>query len=230
MEDGSLEEGAPVESDPRWQPAFLSGFLILALGGLCVFFWLKQEEGAGSLPVLGIIPEFRMQDQNGAVFDSTTLRGKVWVASFIFTTCMSACPEMTKQMRLLQERLSAESGLPEEVRLVSFSVDPARDTPEVLSAFASEYRADAKRWHFLTGKAEDTAALSQQGFLLSASAAVAGGIPTHSNRFCLVDAQGRLRWHYTPVLQPGELSRLFEDIKHLLEEESGAPTEEVTRQ
>ncbi len=226
MADRSLNDtGAGPGSGRTWQPAFLSGFLILALGGLCVYYWLDQRPEP--LPVLGTVPEFRMQDQNAALFDSASLDGKVWVANFIFTTCGSACPEMTKQMRLLQDRLKKVPGLAEQVSLVSFSVDPERDRPEVLSRFAGEYGADDAWWRFLTGTTEDAVRLSQEGFQLPAAGSPAGGIPTHSDRFGLVDRQGRLRGHYRPLGEAEDLSRLTDDIQRLVEEENGAATRGV---
>ncbi len=234
MVDGSLADNMNVDRSPEgddvdgcdagpgsrrtWQPAFLSAFLILALGGLCVWFWLDRRPEP--LPVLGTVPEFRMHDQNAALFESASLAGKVWVADFIFTACGASCPEMTKQMRLLQDRLSRVPELADQVRLISFSVDPERDTAAVLSRFAGEYGADDAWWRFLTGTTADAVLLSQQGFQLPAAGASVG-VPTHSDRFGLVDREGRLRGHYRPLSDPGELSRLFADIERLVEEEAG---------
>ena len=234
MADRTLEDGALADPHPEdlahgqragpgsgrtWQPAFLSGFLILALSGLCVYYWLDQRPEP--LPVLGMVPEFRMQDQNAAMFDSASLDGRVWIANFIFTTCGFACPEMTKQMRLLQDRLKEVPGLTDQVSLISFSVDPERDRPEVLSKFAGEYGADDAWWRFLTGTTEDAVRLSQDGFQLPAAGGTSGGIPTHSDLFGLVDRQGRLRGHYRPLRDAEDLSRLFDDIGRLVEEEHG---------
>ncbi len=240
MADRNLEDGANSDPCPEdfadglsagpgsgrtWQPAFLSGFLILALGGLCMYYWLDQRPEP--LPVLGTVPEFRMLDQNAALFDSASLDGKVWVANFIFTTCGTACPEMTRQMRVLQDRLKEVPGLADQVSLVSFSVDPERDKPEVLSSFAGEYGADDAWWRFLTGTREDAVRLSQKGFLLPAAPGPPGGIPTHSDLFGLVDRQGRLRGHYRPLREAEDLSRLSDDIQRLVEEENGAATRGV---
>lgn len=233
MVDGTLADDTNTDRSPEgndvdghdagtgcgrtWQPAFLSGSLILALGGLCVWFWLDRRPEP--LPVLGKVPEFRMHDQNAAPFESSALEGKVWVADFIFTACGSSCPGMTKQMRLLQDRLREVPELAGQVKLISFSVDPERDTPEVLSRFAGEYGADDAWWRFLTGTTADAVLLSQQGFQLPAAGASVG-IPTHSDRFGLVDREGRLRGHYRPLRDPAELSRLFADIERLVEEEA----------
>lgn len=212
-------------SGRSWPPVLLSAFLILALGGLCTFFWLEQRPEP--LPVLGTIPEFRMRDQNASLFDSAALDGKIWVANFIFTACGAACPKMTKQMRMLQDRLKAVPELAEHVLLVSISVDPERDQPDVLARFARDYGADGTWWRFLTGSRDDAVLLSQKGFLLPAAGADPGGIPTHSDRFGLVDRRGRLRGHYRPIWEPGDLSRLFDDIRRLVEEEESASGSEA---
>src|SRR5215813_10654269 len=97
------------------------------------------------LPVMGQVPQFHLTAENGEAFDSASLDGHVWVANFIFTQCTGPCPTMTRQMRQIQ----AQS---QTVQLVSFSVDPAHDTPEALAAYARNFKPDFSRWRFLTGE------------------------------------------------------------------------------
>src|SRR5262245_15662255 len=78
------------------------------------------------LPVLGSIPQFDLTASTGQPFDSRSLDGRIWVANFVYTTCDGPCPMMSHQMRGIQ---NSTAGTP-DVKLVSFTVDPARDTPE----------------------------------------------------------------------------------------------------
>ena len=103
-----------------------------------------------SLPPKGkAIADFNLYDQDGRHVTLSTLSGHVWVASFVFTTCPSICPEVTKAVGKLQETLKAEK-LP--TKLVTLTVDPEIDTPPVLRDYGIEYGADFDRWRFLTSK------------------------------------------------------------------------------
>src|SRR5262245_25656781 len=104
-----------------------------------------------ALPVLGTLPEFTFHNQYGQDFGSEQLKGRIWVANFIFTRCPTECPRFTKQMFQLQHR---GRGLGQAFHLVSFSVDPEHDTPEVLLQFAKQYRVSPRAWTFLTGDPE----------------------------------------------------------------------------
>src|SRR5947209_12094926 len=103
---------------------------------------------ASEIPIFYTLPNFSLIDQNGSRVTLHDLAGKVWVADFIFTNCGGTCPLMTEKMLKLQEALSPDS------HLVSFTVDPTRDTPRVLAAYAEEHSADRDRWLFLTGDKE----------------------------------------------------------------------------
>src|SRR5882672_869929 len=96
------------------------------------------------------VPPFTLTDHTGAVFDSHTLSNKVWIADFMFTNCTGPCPRMSAQMREVQTALAAEP----DVRLVSLTIDPDRDTPEVLARYALRYDATLGKWFFLTGPQE----------------------------------------------------------------------------
>src|SRR5947209_7965574 len=100
------------------------------------------------LPAYGTIPQFELTAQTGQPFDSRTLDGHLWIANFIFTNCPGPCPMMSHQMHSIQQ---VTTGTP-EVRLISFTVDPARDTPAVLFEYARHFKADPARWTFLTGE------------------------------------------------------------------------------
>jgi protein SCO1 len=157
------------------------------------------------------IPDFQLIDQSGGDFLSASqLRGKVWVADFIFTNCNGPCPRMGSQMRQVQTALA---GVP-DVRLVSFTVDPKRDTPEVLAAYAKRYAAKPGRWYFLTGEPDKLNELSLKSFMLSRL----DGQLDHSTRFVLVDRQSQVRKYYDTT-EPRSIADLIADAREL----AGAP-------
>ena len=163
-----------------------------------------------ALPRYGMVPEFRLTAHTGQGFSSAVLNGKVWVADFMFTNCPGPCPRMTTQMRTIQE---AFAGRP-EIRFVSFTVDPERDTPEVLAAYARRYKADLNTWHFLTGPVETLHQLKRETFLLGD---VNGANFEHSTRFVLVDGDGRIRGFY-PTADPSDIDKLVADLNKLIRE------------
>ena len=95
------------------------------------------------------VADFAYTDQNGESFGLQDLKGKVWVADFIFTNCDDVCLPMTANMKKLQEEVEKE-GI-ENIQFVSFSVDPTVDTPEILTEYGKQFSADFNNWHFLTG-------------------------------------------------------------------------------
>ena len=170
-------------------------------------FLLAGCETKPALPSLGLIPDFTLTDQSNKPFRSVeALRGKVWIADFVFTHCAGPCPMMTSRMRKLQDALSGE----QSIRLVSFTVDPARDTPEVLAAYAEQFKA---RWVFLTGSQDTLNRLSRQAFRLGD---VDGNLE-HSTKFALVDKFGRLRGYYSAT-SAEVIPELVADAKALLKE------------
>ncbi len=155
-------------------------------------------------------PSFQLTDQTGRPFDSSILKGRVWIADFIFTSCAGTCPGMSSKMALLQQRL------PPEVLLLSISVDPERDTPPVLAEYARRFGAQPGRWFFLTGPREEIHRVAQQGFRLSVAE---GGSPEepviHSVRFILVDRQGAIHGYYDST-EPAQLEQLLSDAGTVL--------------
>lgn len=157
------------------------------------------------------VPDFSLTDQTDKTVTLQELKGKVWVADFIFTNCGGTCPMMTDKMRKLQE------ALPAEIRMVSFTVDPVRDTPKALAAYAAEHGATRDRWLFLTGDKQAMYDICVKGFKLPLDEE--GGTPAepiaHSTRFVLVDKQGEIRGYYSGT-EDDELKRLAADAKKLL--------------
>jgi protein SCO1/2 len=140
------------------------------------------------LPILGSVPDFELTAQNGQKFLGSSLRGHVWVADFIFTNCPGPCLRMSTLLGRVQ---TATESFP-DVRLVSFTVDPARDTPAALLQFAAKYHANANRWSFLTGPQPTLQMLSRDAFKLGD----VDGTLNHQTRFVLVDRKGQIRGYY----------------------------------
>jgi protein SCO1 len=157
------------------------------------------------------LPDFSLTDQTDRTVSLADLKGKVWVADFIFTNCGGTCPVMTEKMRRLQQ------ALPAEIRMVSITVDPARDTPKALAAYAEEHGASRDRWLFLTGDKQALYDLCLKGFKLpvdDSGGTVAEPI-AHSTRFVLVDKQGEIRGYYG-AMEEEDMKRLAADAKKLL--------------
>jgi protein SCO1/2 len=181
----------------------LAVFLALTLAGC--------SPHTSSLPVFYAVPEFELVAQDGQAFHSSVLHGKVWVADFIYTTCPGPCPRMTSQMREVQDAVIKMA----DVKLVSFTVDPGRDTPEVLAAYAKTHGASTEDWYFLTGPESTLQTLDRNTFKL-------GDLNSslqHSTRFVLVDRQSRIRGYYD-TSESRAISRLISDIYALAREHS----------
>jgi len=162
-----------------------------------------------ALPDYGVVPRFQLTDQAGQSFDSATLAGKVWVADFFFTVCRDVCPRMTGQMHQVQSALQKAP----HVRLISFTVDPARDTPEVLAAYAKLHHAAPGIWRFLTGPQATLQMLDRDVFKLGN----VDGSMTHSTRFVLIDQQAHIRGYYD-TSEADSIPRLVHDVHLLLQQ------------
>ena len=163
------------------------------------------------LPIFGQVPQFDLTAQTGQPFDSKSLDGHVWIADFIYTTCDGPCPMMSAHMRQVQTQ-TAETP---DIRLVSFTVDPAHDTPPVLTEYSKHFKADPARWVFLTGDQARLNDLGLNGFKLNG----VDGSMTHSTRFVLVDRHRRIRGYYT-YGEDSFMPKLMHDIRQLERENS----------
>jgi protein SCO1/2 len=202
------------------------GITVISLGIILgTFFWLKLAPRPGltgwdakpleGLQRYGSVPQFSLIERSGKTTTLTDLRGTIWIADFIYTTCQDTCPMQTAEMAQLQEYWKDRAGL----KLVSFSVDPEKDTTEVLSRYANRYKADSQRWLFLTGAKEEIGRLVQEGFRLSAVALSSEGkkdsVIMHSPRFVLIDKQAEIRGYYDSR-DPQAIQRLKKDAASLM--------------
>jgi protein SCO1 len=149
------------------------------------------------LPVLGTGPinDFRLTNQNGNAVSIADLRGQVWLADIIFTSCPGPCLRMTRQMKEVETELPPNS----QARLVSLTTNPDTDTPAVLKRYAQQFDADLNRWMFLTGPKKEIGHLAMDGLMLALADKPAAeresdnDLFIHSTMFVLVDKQARLR-------------------------------------
>jgi protein SCO1/2 len=177
----------------------LWGFLVVALLAVAAATLVQRLRRPEPLPVYGKLPAFSLVNRDGRTIRLEDLAGAPWVADFIFTRCPASCPMMSARMARLDRRLSRDMPRDLDVLLVSISVDPAYDTPEVLERYAKKFQAP-ERWLFLTGEREDVRRLSVEGFKLGLDMEPPPGIGPepilHSTRFVLVDGEGQIRGYY----------------------------------
>jgi protein SCO1 len=144
------------------------------------------------------LPAFELTDERGQPFGSKDLKGRIWVADFVFTSCPTVCPKLTRRMQVIQHRAR---NLGQAFHLVTFTVDPENDTPERLAAYAREHHADASRWTFLTGPLGDIEATVVKGFKLGMGKdelPPGSGLFSifHGEKLVLVDDAGLIRGYY----------------------------------
>jgi protein SCO1/2 len=192
--------------------------LVVALFGLPILRSVTRRIGAVP-PILGALPAFALTDQRGAPFGTRELAGKVWVADFIFTACAEACPLLSERMAEVARRAHK---LGPDFHLVSFTVDPERDTPEKLAAYGARYGANPVAWSFLTGPAAAIQAAVVDGFKvgmgrerIAPPAGRGDGAGDfwqifHGENLVLVDRQLRIRGYFPAT--PAGLDQLMEAI------------------
>ena len=192
--------------------------VLIPIVTLVLLLWLRHVEVQAlrqrTISSYGTVPSFQLVNQNGQPFGSAQLTGRIWIADFIYTTCPGPCPMISTRVGELQKPLEKT-----DVHLVSFSVDPEKDKPEVLRGYAEKLRAEPQRWDFLTGSKSAIYKLSHDGFKLAISdGSEESGIPVHSTRMVLVDRHGQIRGYYEAT-EPDAVTKLVADTNHLLREQ-----------
>lgn len=198
----------------RGMMIFAWGLLVLALVAFAFALYTRTRmlEKHEPLPVMGeVSTPFEFKNQWGETITRDSLKGKVWVAYFFFTTCNSICPIMNRNAMDVQEEFAKNP----EVVLVGFTVDPEHDTVEVLKKWADKHNAQRGKWHFLTGKREDLYKLSRETFKLGAEPGDETHAIVHSDKLVLIDRQGRIRGYYSGMNRE-EVQRLLQDIYRVL--------------
>ncbi|MCH7403453.1 SCO family protein [Belliella kenyensis] len=214
-------------------PKLNQAFYFILITALILSCQNQQEESTGTLPILGNwhINEFEMEgktiqdtvfhkianfnfvNQEGKSISNSTTTGKVYVADFFFTTCPTICPIMKTQMLRVYEKFKDE----DQFMILSHTLDPEHDTPELLKEFAYKIGVENdKTWHFLSGDQEKIFEIGQTSYLTTAmeDSSEPGGI-LHSGAFVLVDQKGRIRGVYDGTKED-QVNKLMRDIPKLL--------------
>ena len=193
--------------------------LVIPLLTAAFLFWLRQEQmernSRRAIAYYGTVPAFELTNQDDQPFGTRQLDGKIWIVDFIFSTCPGPCPMISSRMAELQKPLEKT-----DVRLVSITVDPEKDTPEVLRGYARKLEAQTSRWNFLTGPRATIYDLSRSGFKLPVEES--GDqlrVPVHTTRAVLVDRHGTIRGYYD-LLAADTPTKLVADVHQLLREQS----------
>ncbi|MCS6833829.1 MAG: SCO family protein [Flammeovirgaceae bacterium] len=160
------------------------------------------------------IPDFSFLNQDSVLFTQENLKGKVYVADFIFTRCPDICLSMTSELVRVYEKLHSKT----DFMIVSHTVDPEYDTPSVLRKYAIQYDIDTQKgWHFLTGDKEKIYNLAACGYFIAAKPAEPQKINfVHSDKLVLVDRNGRIRGYYSGTNRD-DVDRLITEALILLQ-------------
>ena len=163
----------------------LVGLFFLAVVTLVVIYFANQSRS--DLMIYGQVPAFEFTESGGKPFGSAEMKGKINIVNFFFTSCKGPCPVMNAKVAELYQKYITSN----EVRFVSISVDPDRDSLPVLQAYAKEHGVNDERWLFLRAPIEEVYRISEEGFML------AGELPTiHSTKLILVDRELSIRGYY----------------------------------
>lgn len=163
------------------------------------------------------IPEFAFTNQVGKTVGRAEMEGMVTIVDFFFTSCPSICPKMSAEM----ERVNDMFRDYDNVRIMSISIDPTYDTPEILKEYADEHNAKAGKWDFLTGGVQETYDLAKCGFMIPTVDGM--GVPddfVHSDKFMLIDELGRIRGYYSGTSRE-DVDLLMLETKVLLHASEG---------
>lgn len=163
--------------------------------------------------VFHTVRDFHLINQQGKEISQKDLDGKVYVANFFFASCQSVCPQMNDNVRRIQEKFKGS----DEVRIVSYTVDPETDSVPVLAEYARKMGADNAQWWFLTGPKDSIYDLAREGYLLPAAQRIAQNDFFHSQDLLLIDKEKRIRGIYDGT-EPYEVDTLVDEIKVLLHE------------
>lgn len=158
------------------------------------------------------VQEFQFVNQDGKGISTNDLKGTVWLTDFVFTNCDTICPPMTANMAKVQQRLIKE-GL--NIPIISFSVDPVRDTPETLKAFSEKYGANTETWNFVTGYSQaEIEKFALDSFRTLVQMPTDSDQVIHGSSFYLVDETGTVIKSYDGVNLP-PLDEFVNDIKSI---------------
>lgn len=206
---------------------FLIAFFLI-LGTLFVWFSVGQYKNQPEpLPVLGPpghrVTDFAFTDQEGRTITKADVDGKVYIVEYFFTTCKGICPKMNENMSKVYEAYRGNS----DVKILSHTVDPYKDTVAAMKAYSLRFDADPEQWHFLTGDKRKLYDAARFNFLVTAADDTTlvdiSSDFIHTDRFILVDRDSYIRGQYEGT-DSVEVKQLIKDIDILLKEENKPET------
>lgn len=160
------------------------------------------------------IKPFNLINQDGKMFSDKDVRNKIYVADFFFTSCISSCPKMTNNLKLVQDVLKNNKN----ISIISFTVDPETDSVKRLKWYAHLFKINNNNWNLLTGNKKEIYRLARESFYVSASDGDGGAQDfIHSDKLVLVDKQQQIRGYYTGT-DRNSIEQLIHDIKKLEDE------------
>lgn len=187
---------------------------LLAAAAVWVLSACSNSDFQGNMDVE--VQAFEHTNQDGEKVSLSDLEGKVWLANFIFTNCTTVCPPMTRNMSEVQDLLN-EEGV-ENYEIVSFSVDPERDTPDALKEYISHYEADESNWNLLTGYSpDDIKTFAEKSFQALAVPDPNSDQFIHGTSFYLINKEGTVVKSYDGNLEV-PFDEIVLDVKQLSEE------------
>lgn len=200
--------------------------IILIVPVLWVLFWKKGEYSYQKLPVLGetslngdtipfVIGDFEFTDQNGQKVTKESLKGKVYVANFFFTSCPDVCPLMNTNLSIVVDKYQKNP----HVMFLSHTVDPGTDSVSVLKEYARKFKADDEQWLFVTGSKNDIYRMAQEEYRVTATTGKKDIDFIHSEKLVLIDKDFRIRGYFDG-LDFNETKELMDAIRILLKEYS----------
>ncbi len=194
---------------------------ILFAGAVAFAYYLNKPKAV--LPYFGqdgesskqhVISEFNLTDQRGISITRDSIKGKIFVTDFFFTTCKTICPLMTNQMQRLYQQYENDPS----ICFVSYTVDPETDTPQILADYAQQKKASAGKWYFLTGDKKQIYDLARNAYFVSATQGDGGEDDfVHTQNFALIDKTMHIRGYYDGT-DSLEINKLMKDIEVLREE------------
>ncbi len=221
--DVVVEPVKPDKPQKPWLQRYGFSLIVLALCVVMGYFILQQQNKKDELAVFGQGEEFSYTDMNGENVSLSGTNGKVRLLYFFFANCPDVCPPTTFVMSQVQDELKEEGLFGKEVQFLSVTIDPERDTPELLRDYAKRFDADPEGWKFLRGDEKETAALAEKYNILVQKDK--DGNFGHMNLIVLLDKKGQIRdWisandfidleagFNSDILSPSEMTKKIKSI------------------
>ena len=216
-----------MSSDPETNPSGSEKFFLVIIIGLAVLVglgsWVAVVALTAKDKVHGLAPDhtrrleiFSLTDSSGKTISRTDVDGKILAVSFLFTSCSLTCPEVTRAMAEIQQRTAGH----DDVRLLSFTVDPRSDTPPVLAKWGERFGADTNRWFLLTGDKAELHGIIGASFLVTETNNPFNAMPGNfagTERIAVVDKHGKVRVFFdglrgeSPAAVVAEIERLRQE-------------------